>query len=362
MRPFLNWSGERSARAAGTDLDRAYRWCAAHRVAATMRISRSPRCCCPRRMRPAIAAIYAFARRADDFADEPGPTDAERLALLDDWHRRARWPDPRVGPMLTDLIFLALDDAIGRHRLPRELVRGFAQRVPSGRLDAAICDVGAGAGLLPAIGEPGRPARAARRRVTTSGTSTERSDALCTALQLTNFWQDFGVDWRRGRLYLPLDDYARAGADEAGSRRPDGGRRRGRTRSTPPSTRTRELFARGRPICDAVPGPPALGAAPDLARRLAGSRSSAGFPGRPEPSAAAHAPGYASPGRASGRLAALEGRRAERLVGPHTTSVAALQDRHSIDAKRHEFLLLVPRPAGPQASGDRRRVGLLPRR
>ena len=42
----------------------------------------------PRRMRPAIAAVYAFARRADDFADEPGYTPAERIRLLHDWQRR----------------------------------------------------------------------------------------------------------------------------------------------------------------------------------------------------------------------------------------------------------------------------------
>ena len=41
------------------------------------------------------------------------------------------------------------------------------------------------------------------------------SDALCTALQLTNFWQDFGRDWRAGRLYVPREVCTDAGADEA---------------------------------------------------------------------------------------------------------------------------------------------------
>ena len=81
----------------------------------------------------------------------------------------------------------------------------------------------------------------------------ERSDAVCTALQLTNFWQDFGVDWRRGRLYLPLEDCARAGADEAGSRggAVDGGVAH---RVDEAVDRTRALFTRGRPVCDAVKG------------------------------------------------------------------------------------------------------------
>ena len=71
------------------EIDRAYAWCA--------RIAREhyenfpvASWLLPKRMRPAISAIYAFARRADDFADEPGPTDAERLRLLDDWVSRLR--------------------------------------------------------------------------------------------------------------------------------------------------------------------------------------------------------------------------------------------------------------------------------
>ena len=66
----------------------------------------------PAAMRPHIAAIYAFARRADDFADEPGLQDDERLRLLDDWLTRlnsARAPASHVtgGPSGDDLIFTA---------------------------------------------------------------------------------------------------------------------------------------------------------------------------------------------------------------------------------------------------------------
>jgi squalene synthase HpnC len=79
------------------------------------------------------------------------------------------------------------------------------------------------------------------------------SDALCTALQLTNFWQDLAVDWRRGRLYIPL-----AERDAAGARDVD----LDAARITPAwqaalgraTARTRELFERGRPVCDGVHG------------------------------------------------------------------------------------------------------------
>jgi len=79
------------------------------------------------------------------------------------------------------------------------------------------------------------------------------SDAFCTALQLTNFWQDFGRDWRAGRLYVPREIWASCGAVEADL---DGGR------MTPAWMRamarcielTRPLFAGGRAVCDGVRG------------------------------------------------------------------------------------------------------------
>jgi squalene synthase HpnC len=79
------------------------------------------------------------------------------------------------------------------------------------------------------------------------------SDALCTALQLTNFWQDLDVDWRKGRLYVPREDRERFGADEGDL---------AALRWTPSwqavmadlAARTHALFERGRPVCDGVAG------------------------------------------------------------------------------------------------------------
>ena len=80
-----------------------------------------------------------------------------------------------------------------------------------------------------------------------------QSDAICTALQLTNFWQDLAIDWKRGRLYVPEDLQAATGADEAALER----------REWPPAwqtalrdaaSRTRALFLEGRPLVDGVNG------------------------------------------------------------------------------------------------------------
>jgi phytoene synthase len=76
---------------------------------------------------------------------------------------------------------------------------------------------------------------------------------LCTALQLTNFWQDLEVDWRRGRLYVPATFTREAGADEADL---DRGRWSSAWRAAleRAGRETRQLFARGRPVADDVRG------------------------------------------------------------------------------------------------------------
>ena len=86
-----------SGRLTGADLERAYGWCA-HLARRHYENFPVASLLLPAHMRPAIAAIYAFARRADDFADEPGPSAAERIALLDGWQRRLHAPDPAVSP------------------------------------------------------------------------------------------------------------------------------------------------------------------------------------------------------------------------------------------------------------------------
>jgi hydroxysqualene synthase len=210
----------------------------------------------PAPMRPHIAAVYAFARRADDFADEPGPDVDERLRLLDAWEQRL---DRRVsaleesgGGSGDDLIFEALEHTIRSHDLPRslfhDLLSAFRQDVVTNRYET----------WHEVLDYCRRSANPIGRLVLRLGGYDDaaldaQSDGVCTALQLTNFWQDLAIDWRRGRLYLPDEERARAFAREAdldrGDMTPEW-----RAALRKATERTRELFEAGRPICDAVHG------------------------------------------------------------------------------------------------------------
>jgi squalene synthase HpnC len=221
----------------------------------------------PSRMRPHLAAVYAFARTADDFADEDGFTEEERHRLLDYWLDRLRaetigqaWtgggpPFVREGvPTAGEaaLTFEALGHSIRTLRLPGSL---FEDLLSAFRQDVTKRRYVSWAELLDYCRRSANPVGRLVLRI--GGWQDERldraSDALCTALQLTNFWQDLAVDWRRGRLYVPLAERDAAAADDrsldARDMSPEW--RRALLACT---ERTRDLFARGRPVCDGVTG------------------------------------------------------------------------------------------------------------
>jgi phytoene synthase len=220
----------------------------------------------PRPMRPHIAAIYAFARRADDFADEPGRDAGERLGLLDDWEARLRHAIeagaslPRgsrlaaagAQPDDDDLIFVALGDTVRRCSLPpallTDLLSAFRQDVTTARY-ATWADV------LDYCRRSANPVGRLVLRVAgyDDPALDGPSDAVCTALQLTNFWQDIHRDWATGRLYIPQDDLTQAGALESdlSDQRMSAG---WRTVLAAMMQRTRELFDTGREVCDGVHG------------------------------------------------------------------------------------------------------------
>jgi squalene synthase HpnC len=209
----------------------------------------------PRRMRPHVAAIYAFVRIADDFADEGTRSEAARFALLDDWERRLdRAADGTTEDDGSDIaaIFIALGDTIRARRVDvthlRDMLSAFRQDVTVKRYETW-------AQVLDYCSRSANPV--GRMVLEIAGyrdpSLAAASDATCTALQLTNFWQDLDGDWQRGRLYIPMDLVRGAGADER-----DLDRRRvspqWRAALGDVSARTRALFDEGRRVADGVSG------------------------------------------------------------------------------------------------------------
>lgn len=211
----------------------------------------------PRVMRPHVAAVYAFARTADDFADEGDRPEAERHRLLDEWLERLRVSVDASTPIAVsapdeDLFFAALGHTIRTCRLPVSL---FEDLVSAFRQDVTRCRYETWDEVLDYCRRSANPVGRLVLRVAghDAGALDRSSDALCSALQLANFWQDLARDWTRGRLYVPRDVYAACGADvadlNAGRVTPAWREALGRA-----AARTRALFDRGRAVCDGVSG------------------------------------------------------------------------------------------------------------
>lgn len=166
----------------------------------------------PKDVRPSVAAIYAFARRADDLADE-GCEDADtRLARLTAY--ASRLESIGTSNPSQDPVFCALADTVARYRLPlqpfRDLLSAFRMDVVKRRyadVDELLgyCRRSAnpvGRLLLHLLGEASAP-------------NIALSDKVCTGLQLTNMLQDLGQDYEEnGRIYLPQDEMAAYGVSE----------------------------------------------------------------------------------------------------------------------------------------------------
>ncbi len=204
-----------------------------------------------------MAAVYAFARVADDIADEGVDPPAIRQARLDAWRRRlheaAAAPAGDLDTAARDtLIFAALGHTIRSFDLPiplfDDLLSAFGQDITTTRYASW-------AALFDYCRRSANPVgRLVLRIAGYRDADLDRSaDALCTALQLTNFWQDFGRDWTVGRLYVPQDVQDACGAREADVRE---------GRFTPAwalavdacVAKTAETFDQGRHVCDAVHG------------------------------------------------------------------------------------------------------------
>ncbi|HQQ71166.1 MAG TPA: squalene synthase HpnC [Alicycliphilus sp.] len=183
---------------------------------------------CPPRLRQPIAAIYAFARTADDIADEGQATARERLNDLAAYRAELRAVAAGQSPGTRwAAVFGPLQTALQDHQLPtallKDLLDAFAQ-------DVAMTESGAGypdrAELLDYCRRSANPV--GRLLLHLYGVQDEdalrKSDAICSALQLINFWQDLSVDLPRARHYITDADRAAHGvarADLAALRRSD---------------------------------------------------------------------------------------------------------------------------------------------
>jgi squalene synthase HpnC len=171
----------------------------------------------PRRLRTPVTDIYRYARSADDIADEGFATVEQRLEQLAGYREaltqvqagelRLAPEDPRTP------IFEPLSRSIGQYSLPMgpffDLISAFEQDVTTTRYadDAALLDY-----CRRSANPVGRLMLHLYQR--TSPENLIDADAICTGLQLTNFWQDVAIDWQKQRIYIPQEKLNRYGVTE----------------------------------------------------------------------------------------------------------------------------------------------------
>lgn len=206
----------------------------------------------PKRLRKHFYSIYAFARIADDFADEEyghEHTESERLELLDQW--RGMLQDSSLGAAKHP-VFVALAETRREFDMPlalfEDLLSAFAQDVTVRRYQSFEQ-------LLDYCRRSANPI--GRLVLLLFGYRDERrlewSDQICTALQLANHWQDVAVDLQKDRVYLPDEDLSRfeLTMNDLGSGQID---ERFRRLMKFEVERARGMFALGKPLCTSVAG------------------------------------------------------------------------------------------------------------
>jgi squalene synthase HpnC len=215
----------------------------------------------PREMQPHVHAVYAFARYADDLADEgyagsakaQGAQDImtpeERLAALDDWERQLCSPPGTPG---LNIIFPAVHDTIRKLDLPQSLFTDLLSAFKQDVVKRRYTDFPE---VLDYCRRSANPV--GRLVLLLHGIREEKlhllADHICTGLQLANFWQDVGVDLEKDRIYLPQDDRTRFGVTEEAlfGRRTDENYRRLLEFQV---TRTQGIFNLGQPLTKQLHG------------------------------------------------------------------------------------------------------------
>jgi squalene synthase HpnC len=208
----------------------------------------------PPALRPAIMAIYHFARTADDLADEGDIAPVQRLQDLNDYRAdlRAVAAGQAPSPRWVARVFGPLGRVLIEYRLPVPLLEDLLDAFEQ---DLVKTDYATRAELLDYCRRSANPVGRLLLHLygIEDADSLRRSDAICSALQLINFWQDFTVDGPRGRIYAPLEDRQRHGVE---------GQALLSLRDSP-ATRAliaelcgwaRDLMAEGAPLAHRIPG------------------------------------------------------------------------------------------------------------
>ncbi|MDQ1362930.1 MAG: hydroxysqualene synthase [Pseudomonadota bacterium] len=166
----------------------------------------------PHQLRKHVAAIYVFARMADDLADEGQQSAMNRLQALQDMDNAVK--KCLANPASDEPVYLALADTIQRFNLPVELfsdlISAFSQDITKKRY-ATFND------LLDYCRRSANPVGRLMLHLykQADADSCHLSDNICTALQLINFFQDLHQDYHEmGRIYIPLQDMTACGVTE----------------------------------------------------------------------------------------------------------------------------------------------------
>jgi squalene synthase HpnC len=199
----------------------------------------------PAALRAPVEVIYRFARGADDVADEGFDPAAIRLQKLQRYREQLESP--------AEPLFLQLGKIVREHELPlqlfRDLLDAFSQDVTKKRYAtySEVLDY-----CRRSANPVGRLLLHLFKRTTES--NLQQSDAICSALQLINFWQDVEVDYAKdNRVYLPQDEMARFGVSEQHLERRTADEA-WRALLSFQTKRARELMLSGAPLGRALPG------------------------------------------------------------------------------------------------------------
>ncbi len=204
----------------------------------------------PGRLRRPVELIYAFARQADDFADEGDVEPATRLANLEGFSRQLDMIERGATPPST--LFADLAKVVREFELPLELFRALLSAFSQ---DVVKLRYGTFAELLDYCSRSANPIGRLLLHLyrRTEPRYLEWSDKICSSLQLINFWQDIEIDYRKQRIYLPLDEMARFGVSETQIAHRDAGGRWSELMDFQ-IDRTRRMLLTGAPLGRALQG------------------------------------------------------------------------------------------------------------